>query len=132
MLRAMPDEPSSAPRKFALKPKDFERLNAPRPETAEEAARDTAPALNDMTALRHEVRAREAAAGLDEIKPPDRPRSNRRRQDFWLLLIGGNLAIVGAVAFVGANPVSLLFGLGGVVMFSLGLTWTMWFVMDRY
>ncbi len=131
MLRAMPDEPS-APRKFTFKPKEFERVNQPRPETDAEAAADATPALNDVTALRHEVRAREVASGLDQIKPPDRPRPNQRRKDFWLLLIGGNLAIIGVTVLSGGNLISVLFGAAGVIMFSLGLTWVMWFVMDRY
>lgn len=127
----MPDE-TPAPRKFTLKPKEFERVNAPRPETEAQAAADATPALNDVTALRHEVRAREAAAGFDEIPPPERPRSNRRRNDFILLLIGGNLAIIGLTAISGFNIGAIIFGAAGVIMFTLGLTWVMWFVMDRY
>lgn len=30
------------------------------------------------------------------------------------------------------NPMTLAYGIGGMIVFTLGLTWVMWFVMDDY
>lgn len=130
----MSDSPEPAPRKFAFKPKEFERVNAPRaeaPQTAE-ATPESIPAANDVFAIRQELRAREIAAGMDTLKPADRPPSTKRRRDFWLLLLGGNLAIVGTAAVVGLNVMTVVYAFAGVILYTIGLTWTVWFVMGRY
>ena len=57
---------------------------------------------------------------------------SRRKRDYWIMLIAGNALIVGGVALARFNPISLIFGVSGVVMLSLALTWVMWFVMDDY
>ncbi len=136
MVARMSDAPEPPPRKFAFKPKEFERVNAPRPESAAaDAAAPTpapVPAANDVFAIRQELREREKAAGLDELKPADRPNSTRRRRDYWFLLLAGNIAIVGTAAIVGLNVMTAAFAFSGVVLYSIGLTWIMWSVMDRY
>lgn len=126
----MAETPATPPRKFEFKPKAFERVNEPRPEAAADAV--PPPAANDVFAIRQELRAREIAAGFDELKPTERPRSTKRRRDYWLLLLAGNAAIVGTAALVGANVMTVVYAFAGVVLYSLGLTWTMWVVMDRY
>lgn len=131
MLRAMSDE-TPAPRKFTFKPKEFERVNLPRPETGADTPPAPPPAANDVVAIRQELRAREIAAGLDTLKPPDRPRSNLRRRDYWLLLVLGNGAIVGVAALVGFNIMTVVYAFSGVILYTIGLTWVMWGVMDRY
>lgn len=130
MLPLMADPAEPAPRKFALKPKEFERVNAPRPESGEEPA--APPAANDVYALREELRAREIAAGMDELKPNGQPDTQRRRRDYRFLLVAGNAAIVGTAAFVGLNPMTAVFAFSGVIIYTVGLTWVMWFVMGKY
>jgi hypothetical protein len=130
MLPRVADEPATPPRNFAFKPKEFERVNAPRPEAGDAAA--PPPAANDVYAIRAEIRAREIASGQDELIPVARPQTTRRRRDYWLLLAGGNLALLAVVAFVGPNPMTFIFGAAGVIIYSVGLTWVMWAVMGRY
>lgn len=86
---------------------------------------------NDVHAMLRQNHAQASAAGLNDL--PDRPRPpSRRKRDYWVSLLGGNLAIVVTLLVSGFNVVSGLFALGGIVFFSVGLTWIMWFVMDDY
>jgi hypothetical protein len=72
-------------------------------------------------------REREKQAGLDQLKLMP-PRPNRRRRDYLMLLIVGNLML-----FLGLNAIGGL-ALGGVVavVFTLGITWALYGVMDKY
>jgi hypothetical protein len=81
-------------------------------------------AIEEIIKLNRERDPQRGADGL-KLMPPVK---DRRRRDYWILLIGGNL-----VFFFGANA------LGGpaaggimVFMFTLGLTWVMYGVMDKY
>ena len=121
----MPDEPDPPRKVYGLKAKEFERVNREEPGS-------TPPPANDVFSLQRELREREIAAGMDELKPVDRPRSKRRRRDFWLLLLGGNGLFAGSVAVIGPNPVTLIYAFSGAILFTVGLTWVMWFVMDDY
>lgn len=121
----MPDE-ADPPRKFyGLKPKEFDRVNSAEPGSPP-------PAANDVFAIQRELREREIASGMDELKPMDRPKSKRRRRDYWLLLLGGNLAIIGTALIVGLNVMTIVYVFSGVVLYSIALTWVMWFVMGDY
>ena len=70
------------------------------------------------------------AAGLNEV-PFQPKRRSRRKRDYWLLLITGN-AIFGFFALKGGSVVTLVYSGAGIIFFTLGLTWVMWFVMDDY
>jgi len=59
-------------------------------------------------------------------------KKSRRLRDYLVSLIGGNLFIVILTWVVGANVVSLLFGLAGMVLLSCGLTWVMFQIMEDY
>lgn len=86
---------------------------------------------NDVHAMLRANLKRANAAGLNDV--PERPRGpSRRKRDYWVSLLGGNLAIVVTLLVCGFNIVSGLFAFGGMVFFSAGLTWIMWFVMDDY
>jgi len=85
---------------------------------------------NDVFTAMQRNRTVEKKLGLKEIEI--REVKSRRKRDFWLILIGGNLSIVGLVFFIGPNVMTLAFGLAGVIIFSLGLSWVMWQVMDHY
>ena len=72
-------------------------------------------------------REREHAAGLDVLKPLPRV-INRRRRDYLIVLIGGNL-----VFYFGLNAISGP-AVGGLMAFfyTIGITWVMYGVMDKY
>lgn len=124
------DSPDPPRKIYGLKPKEFERVNAPQPAAGETSA--PVPAANDVFALQRELREREIAAGLDELKPPAQPKHSRRRRDFLLLLLGGNGAFALMTVIGGGSPISLIYGFSGCILFSIGLIWVMWFVMDDY
>ena len=83
-----------------------------------------------VTGLLDEIREKEIDAGYD--RPPSlRFRISRRSVDFWLMMIGGNALLLGGGILLD-NPISLVFGIGGSGLFSFGLIWSMYGVMDRY
>jgi len=146
----MPDEADPPRKNYGFKERDFKRDNAlksaepPMPTAKElaimagpvakhgEAARGAAKAddPNDVYGVLQENRTVEKKHGLNEVEIKEL--KNRRKRDFLILIIGGNLAILGAVALGGFNIVSVIFGLSGLIVFSLGTTWVMWQVMNKY
>ena len=78
-----------------------------------------------MLAILRENHARAEAAGLNEITPPPKRKSQRLR-DYLIVMLAGNAFLVAGL-FV--NPV---FAGAGLVLFNIGVTWTMWVVMDGY
>jgi hypothetical protein len=149
---SMPDEPDPPRKVYGFKERAFKRDNAltsagapaptakdlamistadaPRPSRTKDLPKANPKDPNDVYAVLRENRAFEDQAGLSDVEI--REIKSRRKRDFWLLLIGGNLAILGVVALSGFNPISAVFGLAGLVVFSLGVTWVMWQVMDKY
>ena len=141
-------EPVDPPRKtYELKERAFERVNtstkpSPPPTAVVTGARPGQVAAsshpgavdpNDIHSILQHNRAVEQRHGKDVVKfASTGPRRSRRKRDFWLLLVGGILLVVALVALGNANPVSVIFGLAGMVVISLGLTWIMWFVMGDY
>ena len=147
----MPEPADPAPKKYALKPKEFERVNAPR---GEEAPSDD----HDVYKILQQVRAREAADGFDVVAPPVAPVKSRRKRDYWLLLFAGNglmLAIFMVEIFIGFQVQCLaarmpgelnhlfyyafhegrpMFFLPAVCMsaYTGALTWLMFGVMRKY
>ena len=111
------------PVKHTLTTAKFEAVNAP-------TAIPT-PAPTDVYQVLQDNLARENAVGLNVVKPVP-PRRSRRKRDFWLVLIGGNLAIMASVGFTSINVMTVICGFAGVILLSSGLTWIMWFVMDDY
>lgn len=102
---------------YRLKKVDVERLNEP----AGHGASDP----NDVHATLRGNLAAEDKARLNEIPPPHRRRSKRKR-DYILTMIVGNLLLLLATV------VAPVFGLAGLMIFNVGLTWIMWFVVDDY
>jgi uncharacterized integral membrane protein len=141
-----PDDPP--PKTYGFKEREFKRDNATgpaaAPPTAKELAMMAGPVVkspkgatgpkaddpNDVYAAMQKNRAVEKKHGLDQMEI--REVKSRRKKDYWIMMIGGNIAIVATVLFAGPNVVSVLFGFAGVILFSVSATWIMWQVMDRY
>lgn len=152
---------SDPPRKFyGLKPTEFERVNAAPapPPAAASPAPDAGPApandpgqridvrdlvrsgsgrgpvlghnatvnrANEVHAILQDNLTRANAAGLNDVVVPPKRKSRRKRDYVVSLLVGNAVLLVGTII----NPV---FGGAGLIIFNVGLTWIMWFVMDDY
>lgn len=145
----MPDEPDPPRKVYGFKEREFKRDNAP---SSEAAPMPTAQDLAKLAGFHHDPSARKGIAKADD--PNDvhvvlqqnrkseqlhnldaieiKETKSRRKREFWFLLVGGNLFILGAVWLSGINVLTVIFGLAGLIIFSLGLSWVMWQVMDRY
>ena len=99
---------------------------------AGEAGGGTVPPVpvDDVFTMLQQNRAVEQKNGKDVVEI--REVKSRRKRDYWLILMGGNLLILGLVALTRFNSISLIYGFSGVIILSLSLTWVMWFVMDDY
>ncbi len=64
-------------------------------------------------------------AGLNHLAPRER-RPSRRKRDYLITMILGNIALLVGTA------ISPVFGAAGLIIFNLGITWIMWFIMDDY
>ena len=101
---------------YRLKKVEVDRINEPS---------GGSPDPNDVHATLRGNLAAEDRAGLNAIPQPPHRRS-RRKRDYLLAMIVGNLVLLVAAVFA---PV---FGLAGLVIFDVGVTWIMWFVVDDY
>jgi hypothetical protein len=154
----MPDAPDP-PRKFyKFKPTEFENVNGvsrhsplhegqPRPDpgivetekvridvrdlaraaaipTAKSQPAPATPA-NEVHAMLRDNLARANAAGANRVAPVVK-RPSRRKRDYFITLALGNAVLAVATAIM---PI---YGGAGLVIFNIGLTWIMWFVLDDY
>jgi hypothetical protein len=148
----MAKEPDDPPRKvYGFKEREFKRDNTPSADSPSPTTKDLAmmsgtPAVsplrlkappaarpddpNDVYAVLQQNHDTAQKHGLNEVQIKEI--KSRRKRDFWLVLVGGNLAIIGAVWFSGINVITVIFGLAALIVFSIGLSWIMWQVMDRY
>jgi len=118
-----PSDAGPPPKKYDLRAKEFERVNAA-PGTQE------ASAAHDVHAIRRELREREQAAGLDAVDVKNV--RSRRRRDYWALLLLAD-ALLALIAWEGrGNAFVLVSAAAGLIVATIGLTWIMWFVMDDY
>ena len=147
----MPDE-SDPPRKnYGFKDREFKRDNRrstsvpPMPTAADLAKLAGGPVVsgapkntpkagdpNDVHAILAQNRAAEQKFGGDEIEV--KKVSSRRQRDYWLVFLTSEI-VCGGVVVLGvkqANPFFLVFGLAGMVLVGLAVTWIMWQLMDRY
>jgi hypothetical protein len=66
-------------------------------------------------------------------KPVDlTSRSNRRRRDYLILMIVVNGFFIWRLIAGWGNPITTLYSLAGLIVFSVGITWVVYGVMDRY
>jgi hypothetical protein len=100
-------------------------------EAVNEPTATPTPAPTDVYQVLQDNLARENAAGMNVVKPvPKRP--SRRKRNFWLMLVLGNLTIAATVHLAGGSVMSNLFGFAGIILLSVSLVWVMWFVLDDY
>jgi len=148
LARGVPDEIDPPRKNYGFKERDFQRDNRPAsgsqpPISAQDLAQQAGPVTrsvpvpsnapapgdpNDVFAVLQQNRAVEHDSGGDEVEI--RKIKYRRSRDYWLLLIGGNLVLAGVGLLLGG--MSLIFALGGIIIYSCGLTWVMWQVMGKY
>ena len=154
----MADEPDPPRRFYQLKPREFEALNAPVPSTPAasgtpaaatgkidvreifQQAQTPGPILKpgqSVTAkneihqvLEHNL-ARANAAGLNELAPKPK-RASRRKRDYFLVLIPLDIFFACAAFGPYSNVATMAYGVAGIIICTLGLTWIMFFVMDDY
>lgn len=78
--------------------------------------------------LRENLAAEEAKRARHS--PPETWRS-RRTRDYVLLLAIPNALIGALILFLPRHPLVPVFGYSLMALYSLGITWIMWVVMDR-
>jgi hypothetical protein len=156
----MADE-SDPPRKFyQLKPREFEVVNhhppasppsASIPPTIQPTARidvhdlyrqagTPGPVLgpvqkdaakNEVHVILHDNLTRANTAGLNDLAPRPRRRS-RRKRDFFIILIPLQAFFVFVAFGPYSNVATMAYGVAGIILSTIGLTWVMFFVMDDY
>jgi hypothetical protein len=94
-------------------------------------ANQPANRANDVHTMLQENLAKADAAGLNEVTPRRR-RPSRRKRDYFLLLIPINAFFAFWAFGPWANAVTFVYGIGGIALFTAGLSWVMWGVMDDY
>lgn len=143
----MKDEPDPPRKHYTFKESEFVRVNKPleappgagtdpndQPINLQDIYRAAnagpvkkpAPVVeNEVHAMLRENHAKAQAAGLNALREIP-PRKSKRKRDYWLLFFAVNPPLVYSLTF---NPV---FAGAGLVLFNIGLAWTMWVVMDDY
>ncbi len=84
----------------------------------------------DVRELLGEVRQAERDAGRDFLDS-GRFKISKRSRDFWFMVIAGNAVFFGTAFFM-QNTISWVFAIAGSGLFTWGLIWSMFGVMDRY
>ena len=120
----MQNSEDKAPRRYELKPKTFERLNA---EPGTQAHSDD----HDVYAIRRDLRAREMAAGLDATSPKP-AKMSRRKKDYLLLMIAGNLLFLTFLVNGRGNVMVMVYSFSGMILYSISVSWIMWQIMSDY
>jgi fatty acid desaturase len=67
-----------------------------------------------------------------ELLKPLPPRSNRRRNDYLIAALAGNLLAALGFIYLPGNPVTFVYLVAFVVIYNISLVWVLFFVMDRY
>jgi hypothetical protein len=121
--------PASAPPvdHFAL----IAAANRPASPQAKPGAQGTAgtPTANEVV----EILRENARIQAQFEKPLDlTPRSNRRRGDYLILMIPVNGFFIWRLLASQGDPTIMVYSFSGIVLFSVGITWVMYGVMDRY
>ena len=118
----MKDEAEPEIRKFELKPKPFETVNAP-------ISAETSQPIKVESILRDNLAVREDSKPLVLDLNQKMP---RRKRDYIVLLLGGNALLFLGITFLPDDPLMRTLGWSALGLYSAGLTWLMWAVMDSY
>jgi hypothetical protein len=105
--------------------------NRPAPPPAKPGAQGTAgtPKANEVV----EILRENARIQAQFEKPLDlTPRSNRRRVDYLILMILVNGFFIWRMLASQGDPTTMVYSFSGIILFSVGITWVMYGVMDRY
>ena len=84
----------------------------------------------DVYNILDEIRQTEIESGRDFVRS-NRFRISRRTIDFWIVAIAGNTLILAGSIYM-QNTASMMIGIGSSGLFTFGLLWSMYGVMDRY
>lgn len=109
--------------KYVLKEKDFERLNA-----SEKVSDGNDCSIREI--LRSNANNDSSLQYLSE--PPQKKRASYRLRDWILIMVLGNGLLGGFIAFAPKSPYYYVPAAAGIVILSVGATWVLWFVMDKY
>ena len=88
-------------------------------------------AKNEIHVLLQDNLSHANAAGLNHLAPKPKRRS-RRTRDYFLVVITLNAFFAFAAFGPYANAVTFVYGIAGMIFFTVGITWVMFFVMDDY
>ncbi len=120
-----------------LKPKAFERVNKTDAELQAVAANkpsgEVVPSAAAPIVVEEILRGNLTKGPGAVEKPIDlRRKRSQRARDYWRALIAGNGLLLGSLFLAQGNVAMWVFVGAGVVIFSTGLTWIMWFIFDDY
>ncbi|MBK1877068.1 hypothetical protein [Pelagicoccus mobilis] len=99
------------------------------PEESESSENADTNPIKDVSEILKDNYARQKAGEkpLDLQKP-----KSRRKRDYWLGMVVVNSLLVGSYFFWAGHPLTGVFSLSGIVIFSAGFTWAMWGVISDY
>jgi hypothetical protein len=86
---------------------------------------------NEVHAVLRENHAVANAAGLNTLAPKKK-KPSRRRRDYWLVMLPVNGFFAWWAFGPWANPVTFVYGLGGMAFFTAGFTWVMFLIVEDY
>lgn len=86
---------------------------------------------NEMQAVLRENVAQANAHGLNDVVLPPK-RKSRRKRDYFLLLIPVDVFFAWMAFGPSANAITFAYGIGGLALYTTGLTWVYWFIIDDY
>lgn len=119
--RSMADDASPIPPKLALRKGAPDRVSPDGPSSA--------PDPNG--AFAHLQTNRTARRSLDEAVPTGPVSESHRARNYAITLLLGNLALVGLFLVLPKSVLIAVPLLSGMVLFSIGLTWSVWVVQRK-
>jgi len=115
------DEPDPPRVHYSFKAKDHPRLSE------KDKAEHPAP-IEVKEILRENIAAEEARLAA---RPAPAAWKSRRTRDYLLLLIIPNAVFAAIMYFLPRHELTPVFGFSLMALYTLGITWLMWVVMDR-
>jgi hypothetical protein len=115
------DDPDPPRVHYSFKPTEHRRLS-------EKDKSENPEAIEVKKILRDNLAAENARLAA---RPPPPAWRSRRLRDYALLVTLPNAIIGLAIFLLPRHPLIPVFGLSLVALYTLGITWIMWVVMDR-